>query len=270
MPDTPETTAPAPVLVVTNRKGGTGKTTTAVNLAAEWAAQGRRVLLIDLDTQGHCGVGLGVVVKRGEATIHDWLQHDTLPLRSVIRSTPCAHLDLAPADPLFEHGSGLNDTQRLAQALRSEGLLESYDLIVIDTPPSLDTLLLTALVAAQWVLVPFLPHALSNEGIKSLARVLFKVSSGPNPDLRLLGFLPLMIDKRICHHREMSQGVAHQFGAKRLLSGIRTDIKLAEAFAHRIPIRDYAPKSRGAEDYAHAAQEVLALLPLASTADAAS
>lgn len=250
----------AQTLVITNRKGGTGKTTTSVNLAAEFAAAGRRVLLIDLDTQSHCAVGLGVMVKRGELTVHDWLQSETLLLRSAIRSTAWTGLDLVAADPLFEHGSGLSDQTRLARALADEGLLQDYDLIVIDTPPSLDTLLLNALVAAQRVLVPFVPHALSSEGIKSLARVLFKVSSGANPDLRLLGFLPLMLDRRVGHHRGVVDGVSHQFGSNRMLSGIRSDIKLVEAFAKRMPVREFAPKSRGAEDYAQAAQEVLKLL----------
>lgn len=263
MPDASSVTGvvrKAEILVITNRKGGTGKTTTSVNLAAEFAATGQRVLLIDLDTQSHCAVGLDVSVRRGEATVHDLLLDDTLRLRPVIRQTQWPGLDLVPADPLFDHGTGHADQTRLARALREEGLLQAYDLILIDTPPSLDMLLMNALVAAHRVLVPFVPHALSNEGIKSLARVLFKVSAGANPDLRLLGFLPLMVDRRIGHHRGVTEGVSHQFGARRMLSGVRGDIKLVDAFAHRMPVRYHAPRSRGAEDYAQAAREVAALL----------
>ena len=263
MPDTQQAALPdrlADVLVVTNRKGGTGKTTTSVNLAAELAASGRRVLLIDLDTQGHCAVGLNVNVKRGERTVHDLLLDDGLSLREIIRPTAWPGLELVPADPLFEHGAGQPDNTRLARALADEGLLRDHDLILIDTPPSLDTLLMNALVAARRVLVPFVPHALSSEGIRSLARVLFKVSSNLNPELRLLGLLPLMEDKRISQHRLVIEAVAHQFGHQRMLSGIRSDIKLAEAFAQRSPVRHYAPKSRGAQDYALLAREVATLL----------
>ena len=246
----------ADVLVVTNRKGGTGKTTTSVNLAAEFAASGRRVLLIDLDTQGHCAVGLNVSVKRGERTVHDLLLDDGLPLRALIRPTDWPGLALIPADPLFEHGRFPPDHTRLARALADEGLLRDHDLILIDTPPSLDTLLMNALVAARRVLVPFVPHALSSEGIRSLARVLFKVSSSLNPELRLLGLLPVMEDPRIGQHRLVTEGVAHQFGHQRLLPGIRGDIKLAEAFAQRSPVRHHAPNSRGAQDYALLAREL--------------
>ncbi len=247
-------------LVITNRKGGTGKTTTAVNLAAEFAAGGRRVLLIDLDTQGHCAVGLGIQVGRGEPTLHDLLRDPAQRLRPRIRPTRWPGLDLVPADALFDHGAGPGDPARLAQALRDEGLLADYDLVLLDTPPSLDVLLMNALVAAQHVLVPFVPHALSAEGIRSLIRVLFQVSTRYNPGLRLLGLLPLMQDRRISHHRDVAEGVAHQFGAQRLLSGVRGDIKLVEAFAHHLPVRYHAPKSRGAEDYAQVAREVTTLL----------
>jgi len=250
----------ATTLVITNRKGGTGKTTTSVNLAAEFAASGQRVLLIDLDTQSHCAVGLGIQVARGEATVHNLLLDPALRLRPLIRQTQWPGLDLVPADPLFDHGAGQADQTRLAHALQEEGLLADYDLILLDTPPSLDVLLMNALVAAQRVLVPFVPHALSGEGIKSLARVLFKVSAGANPELRLLGFLPLMLDRRIGHHRGVTEGVAHQFGAQRMLSGVRCDIKLVEAFAHRMPVRYHAPKSRGAEDYANVARKVMTML----------
>jgi chromosome partitioning protein len=177
------------------------------------------------------------------------------------------NLHLIPANPLFEHGSCAGEPTRLAEALQVEGLTEQYDLIFIDSPPSLDDLLMNSLCAAARVLVPFMPHHLSSEGMRNLARVLFKVASGPNPDLKLLAFLPIMLDRRIGQHRSVTEGVSRQFGQSRLLSGIRSDIKLAEAFAHRKPVRAYMPGCRGAEDYALAAQEVsgrLAALALAS------
>jgi chromosome partitioning protein len=92
--------------------------------------------------------------------------------------------------------------------------------------------------------------------MRNLARVLFRVASGPNPNLKLLAFLPIMLDRRIGQHKSVTEGVVRQFGQGRLLSGIRTDIKLAESFAHRLPVRDYMPGCRGAEDYALAAREI--------------
>ena len=104
--------------------------------------------------------------------------------------------------------------------------------------------------------MPFVPHHLSGEGMRSLARVLFKVASGPNPELKLLAFLPVMVDRRIGQHRNVMEGVARQFGQGRLLSGIRTDIKLAESFGQRRPVRNHMPGCRGAADYALAAREI--------------
>ena len=247
---------PAEIVVVTNRKGGTGKTTTSVNLAAECAALGQRVLLIDMDTQGHCAVGLGIVPAKDAPTAHSLFLSAEARLADAIHATAWPNLDLVPANPMFEHDSGAGEPTRLADALRGEGLIERYDLILIDSPPSLDGLLMNALCAAKRVLVPFVPHHLSAEGVRSLARVLFKVASGPNPELKLLAFLPVMLDRRIGHHRSVSEGVARQFGQERLLTGIRNDIKLAEAFGKRRPVRAYMPGCRGAEDYALAAREI--------------
>ena len=247
---------PAEIIVVTNRKGGTGKTTTSVNLAAEFAAQGRRVLLIDMDTQGHCAVGVDVVTTKDSPTVHTLFLSDDCLLAEAVYPTAWANLHLIPANPLFEHGSGDGDPTRLARALQDEGLTEKYDFIIIDTPPSFDSLLMNALCAARRVLIPFVPHHLSGEGIRNLARILFRVASGPNPDLKLLGLLPIMLDRRIGQHRNVSDGVALQFGQGRVLSGIRTDIKLAESFAHRQPVRSYMPGCRGSEDYALVAREI--------------
>jgi len=239
----------ARVLVVTNRKGGTGKTATAVNLAAELAARGERVLLVDLDTQGHCAVGLGIQVKKGEPTVHGLFASGS-PLLPALRESAWDQLHLLPADTLFEHGSGSRDESLLRHALHAEGLHERYDTIVLDTPPSLDILLLNALHAADWVLVPFLPHFLAGEGVRQLARVLFRVaSSRPDKGLRLVGFLPIMCDTRIGQHKKVSGSVAQQFGASRMLPGIRNDIRVAESFAAGKPVRYFAPKTRAAEDY---------------------
>jgi chromosome partitioning protein len=248
------------VLVISNRKGGAGKTTVSVNLAAEFAAMGQRILLVDLDSQGHCAVGVGVKVEAGQATVHDVFSQPQRSLFDAIQKTAIPNLFLLPANAAFEHHSSGNDTQCLARALSDESISSKFDLVIIDTPPSLDNLLLNALCAANWVLVPYVPHPLSFEGVRQLVRVLFKVISKDNPKLKILGFLPVMTATNVRQHKQITQQVTKQFGALRVLNGIRTDIKLAEAFAVNKPVRFYAPKSRGAEDFETLAATLIALI----------
>ena len=239
-----------PIIAISNRKGGTGKTTVSVNLAAEFAALGRRVLLVDLDSQGHCAVGLGVKVNCGDATVHGIFTDPDARIADVVRETTFANLFLAPANQLFEHGSGLRDERRLARALAEEEIAERFDVVIVDTPPSLDILLFNAITAANWILVPYVPHPLSFEGVRQLMRVLFKSMTGSNPHLKILGFLPTNAAEHVRQHRAITTEVSRQFGAHRVLSGIRSDIRLAEAFAVGKPVRHYAPSCRGAQDFA--------------------
>jgi chromosome partitioning protein len=252
--------SPPSVLAVTNRKGGTGKTTTAVNLAAAFAAAGKRTLLIDLDTQGHCAFGLGLQPTPGQLSAHH-LFADTPPtLTELCRSTAWDSLDLVPASTDFRHGNIRDDDQILARAIAEPTISERYDQIIIDSPPSLDHLLFNALSAAHWAIIPFVPHPLAGEGVKQLSRVFFQVALRTNTRLRLLGVLPVMLDTRIGQHRLIRTQVAEQFGEQRVLGGIRNDIKLAEAFAAGQPVRVYAPRSRGQQDYQQAFEAIEACL----------
>ncbi len=245
------------IVVVTNRKGGAGKTTVTVNLATELAVLGKKVLILDLDTQGHCAVGLGVKIAAGEFTVHDIFNSPELSLVNTIKKTNVDNLLLSPANPLFEHGQGGNDECYLKNALNNDAINKTFDFIIIDTPPSLDILLLNALCCANWVLVPYVPHPLSLEGVRQLMRVLFRVMSKQNSTLKILGFLPVMVSNNVRQHRQINEKVSQQFGVLRVFSGIRSDIKLAEAFASHKPIRFYAPKSRGAEDFSVIAKNIL-------------
>ncbi len=253
-------TCSIPVLVITNRKGGAGKTTTSVNLAAEFVNAGERVLLVDLDSQGHCAVGLGVKIAAGQATVHDIFNAPSFRLVDAICKTEIDNLSLLPANQNFQHHNSGNDEKCLARALSDETITSQFDLIIIDTPPSLDNLLLNALSAAHWVLVPYIPHPLSFEGVRQLVRVLFKVISKDNTKLKILGFLPVMTASNVRQHRQVTEQVTKQFGALRVLNGIRMDIKLAEAFAVGKPVRFYAPKSRGAEDFAELTSTLIQLI----------
>lgn len=245
------------VIAISNRKGGTGKTTVSVNLAAELAFSGQRVLLIDLDSQGHCAVGLGVKMGAGEQAVHRLFVDPALRLTDTLRSTEVENLFLAPADPRFDHGMGERNDARLKAALVNERLEERFDVVIIDTPPSLDHLLMNALHAATHVLVPYVPHHLSFEGVRQLVRALFPVMTRANRSLKILGFVPTMAAEYVRQHRAVTGNVSREFGESKLLPPIRADIRLAEAMAAGQPIRLYAPKSRGAEDFACLVQHVL-------------
>jgi chromosome partitioning protein len=248
------------IIAISNRKGGTGKTTVSVNLAAELAALGRRVLLVDLDSQGHCAVGLGIKTSSGDAAVHRLFTDTDARLAEMVRDTAFANLSLAPADQLFEHGSGVRDPHRLSRALAEPEIADGFDVVIVDTPPSLDNLLINALTAANWVLVPYVPHHLSFEGVRQLMRVLFKVMTRDNPRLKILGFLPTTAAEHIRQHRAVTSEVSRQFGAHRVLAGIRNDIRLAEAFAAGKPVRHYSPRSRGAQDFADLAASLVPVI----------
>jgi chromosome partitioning protein len=171
-----------------------------------------------------------------------------------------ANLWLAPADPRFDHGTGERNDQRLRDAIAAEGLYRRFDCLVIDTPPSLDALLTNALLAATRVLVPYVPHHLSFEATRQLVRALFPVVTHHNRALKILGFVPMMAAEHVRQHRTVNGSVSHEFGATKLLPPIRSDIRLAEAMAAGKPIRAYAPKSRGAEDFAALAEAIIARL----------
>jgi chromosome partitioning protein len=237
-------------IVVSNRKGGTGKTTVSVNIAAELAALGRRVLLVDLDSQSHCAVGVGIKISKETPTVHDIFRNPDNKLSTAVQKTAFDNLSIVPADPLFEHGEGTRDAEVLKKALTEYEIMRNFDVVILDTPPSHDNLLLNALTAANWVVVPYMPHPLASEGARQLMRVLFKIISGSNQQLKLAGFLPMMANDNIRIHRKINNDVEHQFGASRMLPVIRNDIRLVEAFGEGKPIRHYAPKSRAAEDFA--------------------
>ena len=249
------------VLAISNRKGGSGKSTTAVNLAAEWGARGVRTLLVDLDIQGHAGLGYGVVARRQEPSVHMIFTHPGFCLNEAIRSTAVENVLVAPADLTFDGTSRERGISTLNNQLRAADITERFDLVILDTPPSLDMLLINALAAADAALVPMIPHALSTEGVRQFTRLFFRVATSIKPDLKLLGIVPVMVNARVNHQRSVLREVGIEYGRGRMLDGVRMDIELAEAFSAGLPIRAFAPFSRGAQDYRHLADELDELWP---------
>lgn len=152
--------------------------------------------------------------------------------------------------------------QILADAIEGLSPERRYDVVVIDTPPSLDSLMVSALAAADAVLMPFLAHPLAAEGISQFTRVFFEIRVSVNPRLKHLALTPVQFNANISIHRAILQKIEQQFGADRLTPAIRTDIKLAEAFGLGRPIFDTAPSSRGAQDYDRLCDALLNLWPI--------
>ncbi|MDQ2069417.1 ParA family protein [Natronospira bacteriovora] len=233
-------------IAITNRKGGSGKTTTAVNVAAELTARDARVLIIDLDPQNHVAIGLGLQedVRIGSHCVFAGKESQ---LSQAIHSTPTG-VDVIPADPAFDGSHPGGDWHRLRRAL-CHPAFEPYDVIILDTPPSMDSILMNALMASGSVLVPLIPHHLAAAGVRALSRLFMRASLSGGHQPNLLGILPVMVDRRVRLQRSVLDELAAEFGATRILRGIRSDIRLAEAFGEGRPVRDVAPRSRGSMDY---------------------
>lgn len=236
-------------IVIANRKGGTGKTTTAVNLAAGLAAQGLQTLLIDLDTQGQSALGCGIAPVKPAVTAHDLLRGNGAdPARAVMASS-LPKLDVVVGDRWSSTPPVPEKFEVIDDVLSRRDIEERYDVIIVDTAPALDGVLVNALVAADGVVIPFLPHPLSVDGAHQFAKALFVVRSQLKTRLKHFAFLPVQFNQHVRVHRSTAARLSQEFGSAKMLSPIRTDIKLAEAFDAGKPARDFAPFSRGAQDY---------------------
>jgi chromosome partitioning protein len=232
-------------IAVANCKGGCGKTTTAVNLAAEIAARGYRTLLVDLDPQGQASLGRSW--PQGVASARGLPAGSRYGPQSVVRGGHGAP-DLLPADRGFWQSPKAACAGVLAEALAC--VSEPYDAVIFDTPPAADLPMVAALSAAHHVLTPTQLTPLSCDGVFRFAQVFFYVATTINPELRSFAISPTQVDLRIRMQQASLARLNADFGAVHVLPGIRSDVALAEAFGVGRPIRDFRPNTRGAADYA--------------------
>ena len=247
------------IISFTNQKGGVGKTTTCINLAAYVAAMGKKVLVLDLDSQGNATSGLGIEKNKDLKTIYDVISGDT-SLDEVIKPTLLENLDIIPATVDLA-GAEIEMVQMPQREKIIKGILEpvknSYDFIMIDCPPSLGLITVNALTASDSIIIPIQCEFFPLEGLTQLMNTIKLIKYHLNPTIDIEGVVMTMKDKRSNLTAQVSDEILKFFGKRVFFTYIPRNIRLAEAPSHGEPILLYEPYSKGAEAYMSLAEEFL-------------
>ncbi len=248
------------IIAIAQHKGGTGKTTTAINVAASLCDLGKKVLIVDMDPQASCTLSLGVKPVEIGKTTHHLLVDPAITVRDTVLTLQHINFQLVPASVDL----ALAEAELVGKIGREKSLLKKltpvksdYDFILIDCPPTLGLLVINALAAADTVLIPVQCEPLTLYGINHLLQVINLIKEDVNPGLKIEGILRTMFDRRTKLSQDISESIGQTFGELLFKTIIYRHIKLAEGPVHELPVSIYAKKSPGAAEYRELAGELL-------------